>query len=160
MKDYWKKKGKLLIIACIAVIAGCIVMGAYAGIHYIKAGDNKGKIEIGNENVLIKGDIKRRNGKYYIGKKGGEMLIKLHKEYVNKLSYEYTSEYFSKAHLRIRKQNIYGAYKDMHIEDEYMKDMPRSVVNVGGKVAEIEIKFEKSENEVVISVYTFFEKGK
>ena len=49
MKDYWKKKGKLLIIACIAVIAGCIVMGAYAGIHYIKAGDNKGKIEIGNE---------------------------------------------------------------------------------------------------------------
>lgn len=44
-------------------------MGAYAGIHYIKAGDNKGKIEIGNENVLIKGDIKRRNGKYYIGKK-------------------------------------------------------------------------------------------
>ena len=59
MKDYWKKKGKLLIIACIAVIAGCIVMGAYAGIHYIKAGDNKGKIEIGNENVLIKGHIKR-----------------------------------------------------------------------------------------------------
>ena len=151
MKEYWKKKGKLLIIACIAVIAGFIVMGAYAGIHYTKAGDNKGKTEIGNENVLIKGDIKRRNGKYYIGKKGGEMLIKLHKEYVNKLSYEYTSEYFSKAHLRIRKQNIYGAYKDMHIEDEYMKDMPRSVVNVGGKVAEIEIKFEKSENEVVIN---------
>ena len=151
MKEYWKKKGKLLIIACIAVIAGFIVMGAYAGIHYTKAGDNKGKTEIGNENVLIKGDIKRRNGKYYIGKKGGEMLIKLHKEYVNKLSYEYTSEYFSKAHLRIRKQNIYGAYKDMHIEDEYMKDMPRSVVNIGGKVAEIEIKFEKSKNEVAIN---------
>ena len=69
MKEYWKKKGKLLIIACIAVIAGFIVMGAYAGIHYTKAGDNKGKTEIGNENVLIKGDIKDVTGSIISGKK-------------------------------------------------------------------------------------------
>ena len=36
MKEYWKKKGKLLIIACIAVIAGFIVMGAYAGILKVR----------------------------------------------------------------------------------------------------------------------------
>ena len=40
----------------------------------------------------------------------------------------------------------------MHIEDEYMKDMPRSVVNIGGKVAEIEIKFEKSKNELQLII--------
>ena len=150
MRDYLKRKGRLLIIVCLAVIVGTFTMAAYAGMHYMKAGDNKGKYGVGTENVLIKGDIQKKNGKYYVGKKGGEILIKLHNTYVNKLSYEYSSEYFSKAYLRIRKQNIYGAYKDSKMEDEYMKDMPRSVVNVGAKTSEVEIKFEKSKNQIVI----------
>lgn len=69
MRDYFKRKGRLLIIVCLAVIVGAFTMVAYVGMHYVKAGDNKGKYRIAIENVLIKGDIQKKNGKYYVGRK-------------------------------------------------------------------------------------------
>ena len=41
MQDYIKKFKKIIVLLCISIIAGGVIMGGYAGIHYIKAGDNK-----------------------------------------------------------------------------------------------------------------------
>ena len=63
MQDYIKKFKKIIVLLCISIIAGGVIMGGYAGIHYIKAGDNKGKHSIDNSKIEIRGNIKEKNGK-------------------------------------------------------------------------------------------------
>jgi hypothetical protein len=66
MQDYIKKFKKIIVLLCISIIAGGVIMGGYAGIHYIKAGDNKGKHSIDNSKIEIRGNIKEKNGKYIV----------------------------------------------------------------------------------------------
>ena len=61
MQDYIKKFKKIIVLLCISIIAGGVIMGGYAGIHYIKAGDNKGKHSIDNSEIEIRGNIKEKN---------------------------------------------------------------------------------------------------
>ena len=62
MQDYIKKFKKIIVLLGISIIAGGVIMGGYAGIHYIKAGDNKGKHSIDNSKIEIRGNIKEKNG--------------------------------------------------------------------------------------------------
>lgn len=153
MHEYKKNIKKIVMIMVISIITGVVIMVGYAGIHYMKAGDNKGKHAISNENILVKGDIKEKNGKYYVSKDGGELIIKVPKQYINKFSYEYKSSFFSNSRVFIKKDNIYGVSKEIEKKDEYMQDMPRTVVNIDGKVSKIEIQFEQSYNE--LEIYNF-----
>lgn len=73
MQDYIKKFKKIIVLLCISIIAGGVIMGGYAGIHYIKAGDNKGKHSIDNSKIEIRGNIKEKNGKYIVSEKGGKL---------------------------------------------------------------------------------------
>ena len=75
MQDYIKKFKKIIVLLCISIIAGGVIMGGYAGIHYIKAGDNKGKHSIDNSKIEIRGNIKEKNGKYIVSEKGGKIII-------------------------------------------------------------------------------------
>lgn len=77
--------------------------GGYAGIHYIKAGDNKGKHSIDNSKIEIRGNIKEKNGKYIVSEKGGKIIIKMPKQYINKFTYEYESSFFSNSLLHVKK---------------------------------------------------------
>lgn len=150
MQDYIKKFKKIIVLLCISIIAGGVIMGGYAGIHYIKAGDNKGKHSIDNSEIEIRGNIKEKNGKYIVSEKGGKIIIKMPKQYVNKFTYEYESSFFSNSLLHVKKDNIYGVKKNKEIKDEYMQDMPRSVVNIDGKTSSIELEFNDSHNKLKV----------
>ena len=60
MQDYIKKIKKIIVVLCISIIAGGVIMGGYASIHYIKAGDNKGKHSIDNSEIEIRGKKKEK----------------------------------------------------------------------------------------------------
>ena len=150
MQDYIKKFKKIIVLLCISIIAGGVIMGGYAGIHYIKAGDNKGKHSIDNSKIEIRGNIKEKNGKYIVSEKGGKIIIKMPKQYINKFTYEYESSFFSNSLLHVKKDNIYGVKKNKDIKDEYMQDMPRSVVNIDGKTSSIELEFNDSHNKLKV----------
>lgn len=150
MREYWKRKKRIFLIACASVIVGCLVMAACAGISYFKAGENKGKEQISNDNITVKGNVKIRNGKYYVSEKGGKVIVKVPKQYINKFTYEYDSTFFSNSTIYIIKDNIYGVKKKEIVQDEYLQDMPRSVVNINGKVSKIIIEFEKSHNGLTV----------
>lgn len=136
----------------ISIIAGGVIMGGYAGIHYIKQGIIKEKHSIDNSKIEIRGNIKE-NGKYIVSEKGGKIIIKMPKQYINKFTYEYESSFF-KFFAHVKKDNIYGVKKNKEIKDEYMQDMPRSVVNIDGKTSSIELEFNDSHNK--LKVFNFW----
>ena len=49
----------------------------------------------------------QKNGKYIVSEKGGKIIIKMPKQYINKFTYEYESSFFSNSLLHVKKDNIY-----------------------------------------------------
>ncbi len=150
MKEWKSNLKKFILLLAASVICGCIVAAIIGGYQYNKAGKNKGKQPININYMDTKGSIEKTSGKYKILEDGGKIFIKFPKQYINKLSFEYNASFFSGFTIYVNKENIYGVEETQSIRDKFMKDMPRSVVNVNGIVSEVEIVFDESQNSVEV----------
>ena len=153
MKEWKGNLKKFILLLVASVICGCIVAASIGGYQYNKAGKNKGKQPIDINCINTKGSIEKTSGKYKVLEEGGKIFIKFPKQYINKLSFEYNSPLFSGFTIYVKKDNIYGVEETISIKDKFMKDMPRSVINVNGMVSEIEIVFDESQN--LVEVWNF-----
>lgn len=153
MKEWKGNLKKFILLLVASVICGCIVAASIGGYQYNKAGKNKGKQPIDINCINTKGSIEKTRGKYKVLEEGGKIFIKFPKQYINKLSFEYNSPLFSGFTIYVKKDNIYGVEETISIKDKFMKDMPRSVINVNGMVSEIEIVFDESQN--LVEVWNF-----
>ena len=143
MKSYITKWKKIIIFLMVAIIAGGGIMIAVAGVHYIKAGNNKGKHIVETENIKTK----KNNAKKVI-------TIKIPRQYVNKFVFEYESADFSNLQVEVDKTNIYGVVENIKIQDKFMEGLPRSVVNVNGKISKIKLSYVDQETPVKIYGYS------
>lgn len=155
MRIYKKQWRKLLLLAGVSMAIAFFSMAAYAGYHYVRAGNEKGKHVIKKESIQIKSGIKEEDGVCHILSKNGKIVIDLDDVYINKLTYRYDSDGFFFGDIFIYGENIYGEQDQWTIQDAYMRHMPRSVVNVGRRVSKIEIEFHKTEKEDLLSVSDF-----
>jgi Predicted membrane protein len=140
-----------MLLVCISLFFGVIIAFMYAGYKWIQAGERKGKHQIDDTYIRYSREVEYTKGKYSVSSQGGKLIINFpEKMYINKLTFEYASEFFSDCSLDIEKENIYGVVENLSIQDKLMKDMPRSVVNIGGIVSKIEINFNESHNDFKI----------
>ncbi|MEZ3488392.1 MAG: DUF2142 domain-containing protein [Lachnospiraceae bacterium] len=147
MNIYKRIVKNFIFLVCVSLLCGGIIAFTYAGYKYIQAGENKGKYQLDDSYIGKSYAVKFSNGKYSMSSQGGKLVIKLpQKTYINKLTFEYASEFYTACTLKFKKENIYGVIENLCIQDKLMKDMPRSVVNVGGIVTRIEIIFSESDN--------------
>ena len=132
------KLKKYMLLVCISLFFGVIIAFMYAGYKWIQAGERKGKHQIDDTYIRYSREVEYTKGKYSVSSQGGKLIINFpEKMYINKLTFEYASEFFSDCSLDIEKENIYGVVENLSIQDKLMKDMPRSVVNIGGIVSKI-----------------------
>ena len=73
------------------------------------------------------------------------------RQYVDKFVFEYQSEDFSNFNIEVDKKNIYGVTENETIQDEFMEGLPRSVVNINGKISNIKITYIDQEKPVSIN---------
>lgn len=143
MKSYITKWKKIIIFLVISIVTGVGIMFAVAGVHYIKAGNNKGNHVIEAENIKVK----KKDAMKVI-------IIKIPRQYVNKFVFEYESADFSNLQIEVNKTNIYGVVENIQIQDKFMEGLPRSVVNINGKISKIKLSFADQENPVKIYRYS------
>lgn len=143
MKSYITKWKKIIIFLVISIVTGVGIMFAVAGVHYIKAGNNKGNHVIEAENIKVK----KKDAMKVI-------TIKIPRQYVNKFVFEYESADFSNLQIEVNKTNIYGVVENIQIQDKFMEGLPRSVVNINGKISKIKLSFADQENPVKIYRYS------
>ena len=150
MSMYKGKSKKIILLIFFSFMFGIIIAFGEAGYKYLKAGNNRGKYQLDSSYMKKSNEIKLDDEKYCISEKGGELEIKLPRQYVNKFTFEYFSEFFSGASIEVKKENIYGVIETQSICDKFMKDMPRSVVSISGIVTEIKIIFDESHNQLQV----------
>ena len=142
MHDYLKKIKKIVLLIVISIIIGCAWALLCAGINYYKAGSNTGKIQIDEKNISNKVN---KNGE-------NEVVITISEQFVNKFSFQYSNAItFSNADVYVDKMNIFGVVEEEHIIDKFMEGMPRSVINIGGKISKVKIVYDGNENPVELS---------
>lgn len=147
MKSYMQKWKRLVVILLCSIMFGFGIMIAISGIHYAKAGNHKGKYAIKTSNVKMKSNAE---GEKVIK----TITIKMPRQYVDKFVFEYQSEDFSNFNIEVDKKNIYGVTENETIQDEFMEGLPRSVVNINGKISNIKITYIDQEKPVSINNFS------
>ncbi len=151
MREYCKNIKKLIALIIISVIIGSVVSIGYAGIKYLKAGQYTGKNLIEEKNIIEHTEKEVSNDKE-INKT--TVFVKIPKQYVDKLSFRYDSDCFANINIKVNKDNIYGVPEEKQITDKIMLGMPRSVVNINGKISEVTISYE-IENGSTVKLHDF-----
>ena len=141
---------KLVLMGFLSLAFGIFISVAFAGIQYYKAGMNRGKQIIDTDTIKQSRQITTDGNKYTISKNGGEIKIYIGSKYINKLSFEYNSDDFINYKILVTQDNIYGVKEKKEIYDGLKKDMPRSVVNIGANVSEIEMIFENVDDDIEV----------
>ena len=142
-----------IILVLFSVICGLAGMYIQAG-YYFEQGDKRGKYSIDSSDIQASDSIEYTGESYVIDKDGGKIVLDIPRQYISKLTYEYSSVGFSDCKVKIFKNNIFGIEEEEVQRDKYMQEMPRSVLNIYGDVSKVELCFGKNDNILEIKNFT------
>ncbi len=156
-RDLWKRDDikKIGIIVVVSVLLGVLCSMGAAAINYIKTGNNNGKIMV-DDSYIVSSDITKKNDKYIISKDGGRITLEFPEDiYISRLQYQYNTEelQLKDSSITIYTKNVYNEDAKKSIKDNYIKNSPRSVINIKKEVSKIVFNFPKLNSE--LEIYNF-----
>lgn len=153
MKKNHRDIRKLAINLLVSILIGIIGTTIIAGVQYAKMGNTRGTQRLlGIDDVETVNMEKTENG-YRLGEKESTITWDLDGSYISKFECYYSSLSYVEGTVEVYTYDVYGKPCVKEIKDALIAGMPRTVINIGGKVCKIVLHYNNTDdkNEAVIS---------